>query len=38
MQGTILGTENSALKKKKDKAFPELTFQWGRLTNMQIYL
>ena len=31
MQGTILDTEDSALKKKIDKALMKLPFQWGRL-------
>ena len=35
MQGTILDTENSALKKKY-KALMKLLFQWGRLANTQI--
>ena len=36
MQGTILDTEDSALKKKKDKPLMKLPFQWWRLVNTQI--
>lgn len=36
MQGIVLVTENSALK-RRDKALIKLSFQWKRLANIQKY-